>query len=149
MVVHIVRRKKKPNGIWEEHHWERLKDLHSKGFDNNSIGIRISFSAETVKNKLLEIGLKPHPTGRGPGVTEQNRPLPPERPDPLAVAQKYLPGFDRLKMTYKGRPINLVAVMRRTNYLLVTWGLPQIDYDDLWVLKAKDLPALPPSDSPV
>lgn len=60
--------------------------------------------------------------------------------DPLAEAQRFLPGFDRDTMTVHGRVVSVTEAIRRTNAIFAGWGMEQLDANPDWVVKTVDKP---------
>lgn len=103
-----------------------LKSLHTGWkLTDPEIAERMGFPLAAVRDSRERLGL--------PVVTRPPaRPRSQQRPDALAVAAEHLPDFDREAMTYRGRPIRLDEVMRKTNAVLVKKGQPQVDYNPAW-----------------
>jgi hypothetical protein len=83
----------------------------------------MNVSSEMVKQRRRELLL---PANKTPTASREQQSYVNFRPDPLAVAQQWIEGFDRVAMTHHGKPIKLDQIMMLTNSRLKAEGIDQL-----------------------
>lgn len=109
--------------------WRRGLDDYEVSADFQRQGL--NFSSGVVRKARIRLGLKANKEWERAGESPVR--IASSKPDPLAVAQEILPGFDRTTMSVDGRWIGLNEAMRRTNRILKGEGRPQVDHNPGWV----------------
>ena len=109
--------------------WKRGLDDYEVSADFQRQGL--DFSSGVVRKARIRLGLKANKEWERACETPVR--IAASKRDPLAVAQEYLPGFDREAMTLDGRPIRLDDAIGRTNLVLKGLGLAQLDAKPGWV----------------
>ncbi len=115
-------------------HEAQLTKLNKEGHDDLTIARLMGFMQSTISSHRTELGLPINPKIINNNYREVEGPKPVEKVDPLGVAYRFLPGFDRETMTLNGKPINLDDAMRRTNRLLKGWGMEQVGHNPRWLV---------------
>ena len=118
------------------YHDPMLIQLVKDGKNDYRIAEIMGFSKSTIEIHRTQLGLAANARPFRPPAShiERDRPAPKEKPDPLGVAQQFLPGFDRETMTRHGRPIKLDDAVRQTNAILKTQGRAQIGHKETWLV---------------
>lgn len=103
-----------------------LLKLHHAGLTDPEIGDRMHFSPAEVTKARRRLGLRPNKRFTAPHPRSDDTSSVTFRPDPLEIARKTVPGFNRDKMTLHSKPIKLVAVMKLCNRRLKAEGRDQL-----------------------
>ena len=82
--------------------------------------------------KTFEVIHRSIPERRKTIHVEKAQRLAREKPDPLALAEIYLSGFDRPTMMRNGRAIRVQDVIRQLNAVLKAEGETQVGPKELW-----------------
>lgn len=103
-----------------------LLKLHHAGLTDHEIADRMHFSHLTVQEQRKRLGLKPNKRWVASAERVQDTPPPRNKPNPLELAETWVPGFDRHRMTLDGRSIKLPEIARKLNARLKANGREQL-----------------------